>query len=590
MKFIMNGNEAIARGAYEAGVKLASGYPGTPVTEIIDITANKYKDIYTEWSTNEKVALEVAIGASFAGYRSYSVMKSVGLNVAHDSLMAASQGNINGGLVVVVSDDVGRITDDHNDSRYYGNSVKIPILEPSDSLEGISLMQKAFEISEKFNLPVLVRVTSVFCKSSSIVNIENSFNYKEKYRKVFEKSYYAVFATTFMIGMKDCENKQALEYHNNFVKSMKDLQLTSKDYNLLELNDKKIGIITSGIAYHYVKEAIPNASVLKLNLINPLPIEQLYEISNYVDKLYVIEEGQNVLENNIKSIGINVIGEKIFEKFPKSTSLSVEIIREKLVSNYSNLNKPLKIPFRLPSNCAGCSHLFIYNVLKKNKIHASTDVTCGGLGIFPHINAFCNGKNMGASIGMAHGYNIVSKDIQKHVAVIGDGGFWATGINGLINSVFNKGNSVIIIVDNGCIAMTGGQKLPSMSEKVETSLSILETCKVLGIKDIVEVDPYDVANLEIHLLKAMKYIGNSVIIAKKECLRKFKTKKQGMCKIKVENCVMCKKCLYLGCLAIVKTNSLSNETEKIEIIKDLCVGCKLCQNNCKNGAIQYYEN
>ncbi|UYZ35651.1 indolepyruvate ferredoxin oxidoreductase subunit alpha [Clostridium beijerinckii] len=594
MKVLLTGNEAIARGAYEAGAKLAAGYPGTPVTGVMESTMKNYKDIYCEWSVNEKVALEVAIGSSFAGYRSFVVMKTVGLNVAHDALMAAAQSKINGGLVLVVADDVGRITDDHNDCRYFGESAGIPILEPSDSDEAKEYTKLAFEISEQYSLPVIIRVTSVTCKTGSFVNIDENYVYKAITNKKYDCSSYAVLATTTMIGMKNCTDSRILKYHNDFVGSLKKLGKASNSMsiNSMEINDSEIGIITAGVTYCYTKEVMPDASILKLGLINPLPENLIKEFASKVKKIYVIEDGQNVLEKNIKSLGIDVIGEALFEKFPNMTYFTPAIIEEKLSTKTSIRKKPRNdVPFRLPMNCAGCSHIFINHILKKNKIKASTDVTCGGLGAFPHINAFNNAKNMGSSISIAHGYNIVSEKEQKYVAVIGDGGFWATGINGLINLVYNNGNSAVIIVENSCIAMTGGQSLPSgefgVNYNPENRLDIADVCRDLGVKNVKVVDPYEIDNLEKAILEAVESDEASIVVVEKDCLVKFKPEKSGICSINNNKCIGCKSCLNVGCLALeYKPDSISG---KVLINKDLCVGCKLCMNICKKEAIEYEE-
>jgi indolepyruvate ferredoxin oxidoreductase alpha subunit len=591
MKVLLTSNEAVARGAYESGAKLASGYPGTPATMVIEETAKQYKEIYCEWSTNEKVALEVAMGASFAGYRSFVVMKTVGLNVAHDALQAAAQAQTNGGLVLVVADDVGRDSDDYNDCRFYGESTGVPILEPSTSQEAKEYMQKAFDISEKYNCPVILRLTSIICKTSSLVEIDENYRYEVITHKPYKLSYYGLVATTMMLGIKNSSNPEVLKYYNDFNKFQKQLAKDSNnlEFNSLELNSKDIGIVTAGASYCYVKEVLPDASVLKLGLIHPLPQELIKKLADHVQKIYVIEDGQNILEKNIKSLGINVIGEQLFPKFPVMTHFTPDVIAKKLLNDGHEHESIADVPFRLPSNCPGCSHLFIYHVLKKHGIKASTDVTCGGLGLFPHVNAFVNAKCMGSSIGLAHGFNVVSKDMQKYVAVIGDGGFWATGINGLINLVYNGGKSTVIIVDNRCIAMTGGQSLPSgnfgYNYKQENVIDIADMCKAVGIKEINVVDPYNVDELEKTILAAVRSEVNSVVIVRKECLVKFKPQKTGTCYIDQLKCKKCKTCLFIGCFAIEQ--KMSVEATRTEINPDLCVGCGLCKVVCEKGAIDY---
>ncbi|VTQ53163.1 indolepyruvate ferredoxin oxidoreductase [Campylobacter jejuni] len=588
MNKILTANDAVARGAFESGVKVATGYPGTPSTSIIDDIMRDYKDIYCEWSVNEKVALEVAMGASFSGARSLAVMKTVGLNVAHDALISAAQSQINGGLVIVVADDVGRITDDYNDCRYYGRSAGVPILEPSDSLDALKLTKLAFKLSELYSLPVIIRLTTVTCKTSSLVNIDENYQYSASKNLKFKSSCYSVLTTTTIMGMKNSDNPKVTRFNNDFVHSMDRLTdnlSNNSNINPIELKDKKIGFITSGASYLYLKETLPDASILKLGAIHPLPIGLIKKISTYVDKLYVIEDGQSVIEKEIRSMGINIAKDVDLKKFPDFTFFTPEIIKSKFLVN-DIVAQPLQdIPFRLPMNCAGCSHLFVYYILKKYHLKATTDVTCGGLGIFPHINAFTNAKHMGSSIGIAHGFNCANDDKENYIAVIGDGGFWATGINGLINLTFNKGNTKVIIVDNQCIAMTGGQDVPSSRPEYSSSLDIKETCHALGIQDVIEVDPYKIDDFEKDVISSLNRDGNGVIIVKKECLVKFKPEVKGQCTIDNEACLKCKACLQISCpaLEILKDNG----EEKIHIDSGLCVGCKLCQTNCKNGAINY---
>ncbi|MCX7922135.1 MAG: indolepyruvate ferredoxin oxidoreductase subunit alpha [Clostridia bacterium] len=593
MRALLTGNEAVARGAYEAGVKLASGYPGAPSTEVME-SISSYKEVYSEWSTNEKVALEVAIGASFAGYRSFAVMKTVGLNVASDALMFAAGSQINGGLVIVVSDDVGRSSgDDYNDCRFYGQNAAVPILEPSDSQEAKDFMKLAFEISEEFSTPVILRLTSVTCKTKSLVEVDESYVYQQVENHKYDFSFQRTMITTMMTGIKNPTSPKLAKYYNNFTGTMRKLEDESNqlDINKLELDSKEIGVITAGVAYSYVKEALPEASVLKLGMINPLPRKLIKEIASYVKTLYVIEEGQNVLERNIKNIGVNVIGEELFPRFPEMIRLTPDIIEEKIIPGITK-NKPREdVPFRLPMNCAGCSHLFVYHVLKKHKIKASIDITCGIIGAFPHVDAFRNAKCMGSAIGVAHGYNVLTKNPEQYVAVIGDGGFWNTGISGLINLVYNSGNSTVIIMDNSCVAMTGGQCCPSsgfgINYKPENNIEISDICKAVGIKDVAVIDPYNVDELEDVILKAVKSEGNSVVVVKKECITAFKPKRTGKCQVKQDSCSKCKLCLKIGCLAIER--KVNAEGDEVKINGDICMGCKLCTNVCKRGAIEYVQ-
>ncbi len=589
---MMNGNEAVARGAFEAGVKVASGFPGTPSTEVMDYTRHYYPEIYCEWSTNEKVGLEVAIGASFAGYRSIAIMKTVGLHVAADALGGAAGSQINGGLVIVVGDDVGRTAgDDYNDVRHYGNMFNIPVFEPADSQEAKDLMVKAFEISEEYSTPVIFKITSVICKTTSKVIIDDEITYEAKCRVKYPVSFSKVIMTTMMMNAKGSEHPKLTKCFNDFPAHMKRLALDSNDFdfNRLELNGKKIGVITAGTPYYYAKEVLPEASFLKLGLVMPLPEKKIRELAEHVEELYVIEDGHDLLEKNIKDLGVSVVGKELFPKFPDMMRFTPDIIEEKLVPEAERRNVLEGIPFRLPVSCAGCSHLFVANILKKHKIKAAADVTCGLIGCFPHMESYSLQKCMGSSIALSHGYNVATDHKENFVAMIGDGGFWATGINGLMNLIFNDSQSTVIIVDNSCLAMTGGQHVASsdfgFNYKPENKLEISKVCEAIGVKDIVTVDAYEYDNLEKAITNAVTAKTNSVVIVKKPCVTKFKLPKNTPSYIDQDKCTKCRKCINLGCLAI---ESKKTKDGKVDIVinEDLCVGCGLCSTACKFDAIK----
>ncbi len=588
---MMNGNEAIARGAFEAGVKVAAGFPGTPSTEVMDYTHQRYADIYCEWATNEKVAVEVAIGASFAGYRSLALMKTVGLHVAADALGGAAGSQINGGLVLVVSDDVGRLAgDDYNDCRHYGNMFNIPVLEPSDSQDAKDLMVKAFEISEEYSTPVIFKTTSVTCKTTSPVLIDEDYTYEAKFRDKYPVTFSKVIMTTIMMKAKGSEHPKLTKCFNDFVANMKRLAGDSNDFDLnkLELNSKKIGVITAGTPYYYVKEVLPEASVLKLGLVMPLPEKKIRELAEHVEELYVIEDGHDVLEKNIKDLGIPVTGKELFPKFPEMTRFTPDIIEEKLVPDAPKRTPQEGVPFRLPVSCAGCSHLFIAQLLRKHKIKAAADVTCGLIGCFPHMEAYSLQKCMGSSIALTHGYNIAKDNKENFVAMIGDGGFWATGINGLMNLIFNNSQSTVIIVDNSCLAMTGGQNVASsefgFNYKPENKLDIAKVCEAIGVKDIVTVDPQEIDKLEDAILNAVNAKTNSVVIVKKPCVTKFKLAKDTPSYIDQDLCTKCRKCIDVGCLAI--ESKIKDGSVEIVINEDICTGCRLCSTACHFEAIK----
>lgn len=589
---MMNGNEAVARGAFEAGVKVASGFPGTPSTEVMDYTQQRYADIYCEWSTNEKVGLEVAIGASFAGYRSFAVMKTVGLHVAADALGGAAGSQINGGLVLVVGDDVGRIAgDDYNDVRHYGNMFNIPVLEPADSQEAKDLMIKAFEISEEYTTPVILKITSVICKTTSAVAIDESISYQIKCRNKYPVSFSKVIMTTMMMNAKGSEHPKLTKCFNDFPAHMKRLAEDSNDFeiNKLELRGTKIGVVTAGTPYFYTREVLPDASILKVGMVMPLPAKLIRELAAHVDQLYVIEDGHDLMEKNIKDLGVSVIGKELFPKFPEMTRFTPDIIEEKLVPDAPKREMMEGIPFRLPVSCAGCSHLFIAQILRNHKIKAAADVTCGLIGCFPHMEAYSLQKCMGSSIALAHGYNVATDHKENFVAMIGDGGFWATGINGLMNLIFNDSRSTTIIVDNSCLAMTGGQHIASsdfgFNYKPENKLEIAKVCEAIGVKDIVTVDAYEFQNLEKAILDAVNADTNSVVIVKKPCVTKFKLPKNPPYSIDQDLCTKCRKCINIGCLAIESKKAKDGKVE-IVINEDLCVGCGLCSTACKFEAIK----
>ena len=589
---MMNGNEAVARGAFEAGVKVAAGFPGTPSTEVMDYTHQRYPDIYCEWSTNEKVAVEVAIGASFAGYRSLALMKTVGLHVAADALGGAAGSQINGGLVLVVSDDVGRLAgDDYNDCRHYGNMFGLPMLEPGDSQEAKDFMVKAFEISEEYSTPVILKLTSVTCKTNSRVVIDEDCTYEAKCREKYPISFSKVIMTTIMMKAKGSEHPKLTKCFNDFPAHYKRLTNNCNDYdiNQLELNGKKIGIITAGTPYYYAKEVLPEASFLKLGLIMPLPEKKIRELAEHVEELYVIEDGHDILEKNIKDLGISVIGKELWPKFPEMTRFTPDIIEEKLVPGAPKRTPIKDVPFRLPVSCAGCSHLFIAQILRKNKIRAAADVTCGLIGCFPHMEAYDLQKCMGSSIALAHGYNVAKDNKENFVAMIGDGGFWATGLAGLTNLIFNNSQSTVIVVDNSCLAMTGGQNVASsefgFNYKPENKLDIAKVCEAIGVKDIVTVDAYEYDNLEKSILNAVNAKTNSVVIVKKPCVTKFKLPKNTPSYIDQDLCVKCGKCIKVGCLAIESKKAQDGSVD-IVINQDICTGCGLCSTVCHKEAIK----
>jgi indolepyruvate ferredoxin oxidoreductase alpha subunit len=574
MKKIMLGNEAVARGAFEAGVTVATAYPGTPSTEITENIA-KYDNIYSEWSPNEKVALEVAIGASIGGARAICSMKHVGLNVAADPLFTASYTGVNGGLVIMVADDPGmHSSQNEQDSRFYARASKIPMLEPSDSQECKDYVNKAFEISENFDCPVLVRLSTRIAHSQSIVELGEKNDYKIKeYNKDFNK--YVMMPAMARKRHAVVEERQALlrEYSNN------------AELNTIEWNKKEVGIITSGIAYQYSKEVFPDASFLKLGMVYPLPESLISEFAKNVKELYVIEELEPFIENQIKKLGISVKGKELL---PVMGELSVQLLKEKILGERSE--STLKIneiaPVRPPVMCPGCPHRGMYYVLKKLKLNVSGDIGCYTLGALPPTESMDTCICMGASIGVAHGMEKArGKDFaKKTVAVLGDSTFIHSGITGLIDIVYNKGNSTVIILDNSITGMTGHQHNPTTGYTIKgeqtRQVDLVKLANAVGIERVRVADPFDIAEFEKVVKEEINSDEPSVIISQRPCALLKNVKFDGALRINQDKCKKCKKCLTIGCPAIV------DKGDHIEINEALCVGCNLCTKLCSFDAFE----
>lgn len=571
MKKLMLGNEAIARGAYEAGVRVATAYPGTPSTEITEFAA-KYDEIYAEWSPNEKVALEVAIGASFAGARAMAAMKHVGLNVAADPLFTVSYTGVNAGLVIVVADDPGmHSSQNEQDSRYYARAAQVPMLEPADSQEALDFVKLAFDLSEKYDTPVLIRLTTRVAHSQSIVDLGERMDIPLKeYRKLPEKN-------VMMPAM-------ARKRHEAVERRMKGLAQAADDLwiNRIEMGDPSIGIIASGIAYQYAKEAVPNASFLKLGMVNPLPRELVKSFASKVEKLYVVEELEPVLEEQIKSWGIAVIGKEIF---PVRGELSANMIAHKIAGKAPKVRPAQDLPPRPPVMCPGCPHRGIYYVMQKLGLHATGDIGCYTLGALPPLKAIDTCVCMGASIGMAHGMEKArGRDFsRKLVAVIGDSTFIHSGITGLIDVVYNRGASTVVILDNSTTGMTGHQDHPGTGRTVKGEavppLNLVNLIKAIGIQHVRVVDPFKLEEVEKALKEETQRDEPSVVIAHHPCALLSKEVRTPLA-IDEDACRLCGLCLRLGCPAIEKKSS------SMHVNRTLCNGCGLCIKVCKFGAIR----
>ena len=573
-KVIMLGNEAIARGAYEAGVKVSAAYPGTPSTEISENLV-KYKDsLYCEWSPNEKVATEVAIGASVAGVRAMSCMKHVGFNVAADPTYTVSYMGVNGGLVIVVADDPGLYSSQNEqDTRMVARAAQIPVIEPSDSAEAKDFFKVAFELSEKFDRPFIFRTTTRLAHSQGLVELCERENVEDKeYVKNVQKN-------VMMPG-------NAKQRHIEIERLNKELAETANTLpiNKVEMNDTKIGVITSGIPYQYVKEALPEASVLKLGMVNPLPRKLIEDFAEKVDTLYIVEELDPVIETQVKSWGIQAIGKEIFTV---QGEYSANMLRKAILHEDVQLTPPAQAPNRPPILCPGCPHRSVFSVMKKLKLHGAGDIGCYTLGAVPPLGVMDFNVCMGASISTLHGIEKAKgKDYVKNwVALIGDSTFLHTGVNSLMNMVYNKATGTVIILDNSTTGMTGHQDHAAtgktMQGELTYAINIYHLCKAMGIEHVYEIDAFDIEGLEKLLKQETQRDALSVIITKSPCalLKEFVPK--GKCILHEDACKKCGQCLVPGCPAMVKQ---ANGIPKIDAA--MCNGCELCAKRCKFHAIE----
>ncbi len=593
MKELLTGNEAMARGAYEAGVKYASAYPGTPSTEILENIAKYKDDILAEWATNEKVALETVIGASIAGARSIAAMKHVGVNVAADPLFTVSYTGINGGLVLITADEPGQhSSQNEQDNRNYAKFAKIPMLEPSDSQESKDMIKTGFEISEAFDTPVLVRVTTRVCHSKGIVNC---YEREEIEIKNYEKDvtkYVSVPAFSKKMRVKVEERMEKLLDYSN-----------STELNYFEWKDKKIGVIASGGVFTFAKEVFGDtASYLKLGFTNPLPSEKIKEFASQVEKIYIIEENDPYIEEQVKILGIECFGKNTF---PSYGELTPDVIRK---SVYGETNKTIeydkeKVVPRPPTLCTGCPHRgFFYELGKRKDLMVSGDIGCYTLGFAEPYNAMDLTICMGASASMGHGAQQVfnmKKDSEKRVvSVMGDSTFFHTGINSLINVAYNRSNAVTVILDNRITGMTGHQENPgtgyTLQGKETVELDIGKLVRASGIENIVQIDPNDISAVKNALDWALSLEEPSVIITRWPCVLKklsvqdkeeFKEIFQSKYSIDHDKCIGCRACVRTGCPAI----SFNKETKKSTIDLDQCVGCSVCFQVCPVKAIGKVE-
>lgn len=569
---MMLGNEAIARGAYEAGVKVSAAYPGTPSTEISESIV-KYKEIYAEWSPNEKVAMEVAIGASISGVRAMASMKHVGVNVAADPLFTVAYSGVNGGLVLVAADDPGLYSSQNEqDTRMVARSAQVPVLEPSDSQEAKDFTRFAFELSEKYDKPIIVRTTTRLSHSQGMVTLCER---EEVEDKIYERN---IAKNVMMPGNAKVRHVIVEEKANELIKDCSDFSI-----NKVEYNDLSIGVITSGIPYQYVKEALPHASILKLGIVNPLPRRLIEEFAAKVDVLYIVEELDPVIEEQVKSWGIQAIGKEILTV---QGEYSANMIRKAIGGQDINTESPAQVPGRPPILCPGCPHRSVFSVLNRLKIHAAGDIGCYTLGAVAPLSVVDTTICMGASISSLHGMEKAKgKDyIKNWVAVIGDSTFMHTGLNSLVNMVYNNGTGTVIILDNSTTAMTGHQENAATGKTLQgeptKEINIFGFCKAIGIKNVTEINAFDVAGLEKLVKEETAKDEIAVIITKSPCVLLNKEPVKVQYKVEHDLCKKCGMCRRPGCPAITK-----NEDGTSFINETMCTGCSLCETYCKFGAI-----
>lgn len=573
-KKIMLGNEAIARGAYEAGVKVSAAYPGTPSTEISENIV-KYKDvIYAEWSPNEKVATEVAIGASISGVRAMCSMKHVGVNVASDPLYTISYGGVNGGLVLVAADDPGLYSSQNEqDTRCVARAAQVPVLEPSDSQEAKDMMKLAFELSEKYDTPMILRTTTRLSHSQGLVTLEDRVEIEDK---PYERN-----PAKFVMMPGNAKGRHI--YVEKRLKQMAEDACTMS-INRAEYGDTSIGFIASGIAYQYVKEVFPNASVLKLGLVHPLPRKLIEEFASKVDRLIVFEELEPVYEEQIKSWGIPCEGKELFTV---QGEYSANMLREAVLKEKVETKAPAQVPARPPILCPGCPHRSTYYVLKKLGIHAAGDIGCYTLGAVAPLNVVDTTVCMGASISTLHGMEKAKgkEYIKNWVAVIGDSTFMHTGVNSLMNMVYNQGTGTVLILDNSTTGMTGHQDHAATGKTLQgdivPAISIYKLCKSMGIENVVEVNAFDTAALEKTIKEEVSRDAVSVVIVCAPCALLKGQVFPNKCVALSEKCKKCGACLKPGCPALTK-----NADGTISIDETMCNGCGLCRQLCKFEAIQ----
>lgn len=574
MKKLLLGNEAAARGLFEAGCGFVSSYPGTPSTEITEAAA-KYDEIYAEWAPNEKVAMEAAFGASLSGTRSFCGMKHVGLNVAADPLFTLSYTGVNAGMIIAVADDAGmHSSQNEQDSRHYAIAAKLPMLEPSDSAEALAFTKLAYEISEQYDTPVLMKMCTRVAHSQSVVELGERV---EPGRKPYEKN---VMKWVMMPGMAKKRHPIVEERTRKLVEFAE----TTEINHIEEGSDHSMGIITSSTSYQYIKEVCGDKyPVLKLGMINPLPERKIRDFAASVEKLVVVEELDAIIETHCRNLGLEVCGKEVF---PVVDEFSQNLVAEKL-GQQKHEGKKLDemLPARPPVMCAGCPHRGLFYTLKKLNLMVFGDIGCYTLGAAAPLSAIDTTICMGASVSGIHGYNKASRDKNagKTVAVIGDSTFMHSGVTGLINIAYNESNSTVIILDNSITGMTGHQQNPTTGINLKGDpagkINLEKLCESIGIQSIRVVDPYNLKECEDVIREELAKDCASVIISRRPCALLKYVKHPGPIAVNREKCVGCKSCMRIGCPAI------SIKDGKAVIDNTMCRGCRVCMQLCKVNAI-----
>lgn len=574
LKKLMLGNEAVARGLYEAGVKVVSSYPGTPSTEITEYAA-KYDEIYCEWAPNEKVAAEVAFGASLRGVRSACAMKHVGLNVAADPLFTLSYTGVNGGLVLFVADDPAmHSSQNEQDSRHYAIAAKVPMIEPSDSAEAKEYVKQAFELSEEFDTPVIVRMCTRIAHSQYAVELEPR---QEKPLGEYVKN-----PAKYIMAPANAAKRHP--FVEERTKRLQEVAETSR-FNRVEKTDSEMGIICAGTCYEYVKEVFGDSvSILKLGMINPLPEKLIRDFAAGVKQLYVIEELDGIIEQHVKALGVDCIGKQMFSPIGEYNQATIR--RAFGMEEPKSVCADSEIPVRPPVMCAGCPHRGMFYTLVKNKVTVLGDIGCYTLGSTAPLFALDSTLCMGASVSGIHGFNKAggSESEHKTACVIGDSTFMHSGMTGLVNIAYNNSNSTVIILDNSITGMTGHQQNPTTGYNIKgdpaAAVNLEDLCHAIGIHRVRVVDPYNLKECDEVLKEELAADEASVIISRRPCVLLKYVKPKPPVKVDADKCVSCKMCMKLGCPAI------SMKQGKAHIDFTQCVGCGVCEQLCKVGAIQ----